>query len=198
MSLRDLVNELAREGRIPELIVELLRNDSSRSELCRYVSSDCSMVMRPIGIVRHSFDDEYVRSSMSGVDGVVEIFDEFVDGLDGIDGFSHILLISFLNKAGYTTLKVKPRRLLLFGLSESELPEVGVFSTDSPRRPNPIGLSIVRLVKRDGGSLYVSNLDLYNGTPILDIKPYTPDRRVDIASLPQWYVRLKERVSGPI
>ncbi len=112
--------------------------------------------MRPIGIVRHGLSDDAVRASSTGVDGVIEVFEEFVDGLRNIDGFSHIILISLFNKVTReqrNVLMIKPRRLVKFGISLDELPEVGVFASDSPHRPNPpIGLSIVRLVGRMAGS----------------------------------------------
>nr|WP_245522593.1 tRNA (N6-threonylcarbamoyladenosine(37)-N6)-methyltransferase TrmO [Vulcanisaeta distributa] len=159
--------------------------------------------MRPIGIVRHGLSDDVVRASGKGVDGVIEVFEEFVDGLRNIDGFSHIILISLFNKVTRdqrNILVVKPRRLVKFGVSLDELPEVGVFASDSPHRPNPIGLSIVRLVSRDGRFLRVSGLDLFDGTPILDIKPYTPDRSVSISELttPTWYSTLWRRIGGGV
>jgi tRNA-Thr(GGU) m(6)t(6)A37 methyltransferase TsaA len=152
-------------------------------------------VFRAIGVVHVDAPDEVIKSSFDGVDGVVEIFPEFEDGLTGIDGFSHIILITYLHKHRGNPLRVKPKRLIKFGVPEEVIPEVGVFVTDSPDRPNPIGLSIVKLLGREGRFLKVSGLDLFNGTPVLDIKPYTPDRVVEDIKLPKWYTDLSNVLS---
>ncbi|MGC8982749.1 MAG: tRNA (N6-threonylcarbamoyladenosine(37)-N6)-methyltransferase TrmO [Desulfurococcaceae archaeon] len=157
------------------------------------------IVLKPIGIVRTPSSDEEVKSSYFGVDGYIEVYDEYVDGLRGLEGFSHIIVLAYLHKVpedARKTLVVKHRRLLRFGLKLDELPETGVFATDSPHRPNPLALSILRVVKIEGKRIYVKNLDLYDGTPVLDIKPYTPDRCIEPSQLelPEWYVRLRARV----
>jgi tRNA (Thr-GGU) A37 N-methylase len=76
-----------------------------------------------------------------------------------------------------------------------ELPLVGVFSSDSPHRPNPLAVTIVELVKREGSQLFVNGLDLFNNTPVLDIKHYTPNRVIQNISLPQWYKELEDKVA---
>jgi len=151
--------------------------------------------LRPVGVVRVGASDEEVSSSLSGVPGVVEVFPEFAEGLEGIDGFSHLILVAYLHKvpSERKALKVRPKHFAKLGISINEVPEVGVFCTDSPRRPNPIALSIVRLVKREGRLLYVEGLDLFDGTPVLDIRAYTPDRAVLEAEVPKWYRELLER-----
>ncbi|RLG86307.1 MAG: tRNA (N6-threonylcarbamoyladenosine(37)-N6)-methyltransferase TrmO, partial [Thermoprotei archaeon] len=118
------------------------------------------MRLVPIGVVRVRYSDEEVKDSWirGGVDGVIEVFPEFEAGLEGIDGFSHLILIAWLHKVNdeqRKVLKVRHRRLLRFGIPYEDLPEVGVFCTDSPHRPNPIALTIVKLVKREGRFLYV-------------------------------------------
>lgn len=153
--------------------------------------------LKPIGIVHTQYTDEDIKNSWEGVDGVVEIFEEFSTGLEGIEGFSHIILLAFLHKTSEEqrkVLKVRHRRLLRFGIRIDDIPEVGVFCTDSPHRPNPIALTIVRLKRREGRYLYVSGLDLFNGTPVLDIKPYTPDRVIKELEVPNWYKILEHRV----
>ncbi len=151
----------------------------------------------PIGVVHVPFDDEVVRNSFDGVSGSIEVFQEFADGLVGIDGFSHIIVVAYLHKTledHRKTLIVRPRRLVKFGLRLEDIPEVGVFCTDSPHRPNPIGITIVRLLKREGRFLHVNGLDLFNKTPVIDLRPYTPDRVVSELKLPTWYLRLVEMV----
>jgi len=155
------------------------------------------VTFKPIGVVHVNFSDEDVKRSWYGVKGVVEIFPEYADGLLGIDGFSHIMLITYLHKTTSEqrkVLRVKPRRLRRFGINIEEFPEVGVFCTDSPHRPNPIGITIVKLLKREGRFLHVEGLDLFDGTPVLDIKAYTPSRIVCGLELPKWYLRLEEEV----
>ena len=97
--------------------------------------------------------------------GIVEVFESFTAGLDDIEGFERIWLISWLHLARPHRLRVVPHR---------QTGERGLFSTRSPSRPNPIGLSAVRLTRREGNLLHVADLDLLDGTPVLDIKPYSP------------------------
>ncbi len=96
--------------------------------------------------------------------GRAEIFPEYAEGLRDIDGFSHIFLLYHFHRAGPMKLTVKPF------LQDVEH---GVFATRAPCRPNPIGLSIVKLLRRKGTILYLDHLDILDGTPLLDIKPYT-------------------------
>lgn len=161
--------------------------------------------IEPIGYVRVNYSEDEVRNSWikGGVEGVIEIKEEYEKGLEGIDGFTHLILIVWMHKAvpwHRKVLKVRPKILTRFGIPESELPEVGVFSTDSPDRPNPIGVDIVEFLGRDGRLLKVRGLDLFDGTPVLDIKPFTPDHVPESSiKVPVWYMRLKklaERVLG--
>ena len=129
----------------------------------------------PIGVVRSPHTRSQATpiqpSFAGGVTGTVEMDPRLAPGLDGIEGFSHIQLVVALHAAEAMApddaagLKVVP-----FLADE----ERGVFATRSPRRPNPIGLSTVRLVRREGNVLHVENLDLLDGTPVLDVKPYIP------------------------
>jgi len=99
-----------------------------------------------------------------GCKGRVDVFPEFVAGLRDLDGFSHLYLISHLHRAG-------PPKLLVTPFLQDV--ERGVFATRAPVRPNPIGLSIVELLRIEGHVLHVAGVDLLDGTPLLDIKPYT-------------------------
>jgi len=155
------------------------------------------IILKPIGIVRTSFSDEEVKNSWEGVEGVIEVFEEYAEGLEGIEGFSHIIVLAYLHKTTEEqrkVLKVKHRRLRRFGIKIDDIPEVGVFCTDSPHRPNPIALTVVELVKKEGRFLHVKGLDLFNGTPILDIKPYTSDRVIEEFKVPEWQKILELRV----
>jgi tRNA-Thr(GGU) m(6)t(6)A37 methyltransferase TsaA len=132
---------------------------------------------RPIGVVHSPFtelDGMPIQPSRSeGATGTVELFEEYQEGLADLDGFSHLILLCHFHRAGKYRLKLVP-------FLDTELR--GLFATRAPRRPNPIGLSVVRLVSIDENWLKVENLDILDGTPVLDIKPYVPDfdQQVDI------------------
>lgn len=96
--------------------------------------------------------------------GTIEILPEFTLGLTDIEGFSHIILVYWLHKAKFGSLMVKPF---------IQDVEHGIFATRSPNRPNPLGLSIVKLVKRNKSILHIQGVDILDGTPVLDIKPYS-------------------------
>ena len=100
-----------------------------------------------------------------GIKGTIEIKDKYVDGLKDLDGFSHVHLIYLLHKVEGYMLEVKPFM--------DNTPH-GVFATRSPKRPNRIGMSIVKVNKVEDNKVYVENVDILDGTPLLDIKPYVP------------------------
>ena len=121
----------------------------------------------PIGLVHSPFAEVKgtpVQPSRSeGARGTVEIFPEYAECLSDLDGFSHIILICHFDRAREYRLKVVPYL--------DTVPR-GLFSTRSPSRPNPIGLSVVRLIGIEGNLLTIEGVDLLDGTPVLDIKPY--------------------------
>ncbi len=125
---------------------------------------------RPIGLVHTPFKKiEGMPIQPSGaaqIQGSVEIFPEFADGLQDIEDFSHLILLYHFHRTQASKLLVTP-----FLDSRSH----GIFATRAPTRPNPIGLSIVRLLERVGNILQIENVDLLDGTPVLDIKPYVPE-----------------------
>jgi len=100
-----------------------------------------------------------------GVKGTIEIFKEFVTGLKDLDGFSHLILIYHLHKVIHDSLLVKPFL---------DTVEHGIFATRSPVRPNPIGLTVVKLIEIKNNLITIENLDILYETPLLDIKPYLP------------------------
>ena len=127
------------------------------------------MKLEPIGII-HSPHQEAVgtpvQSSMAGgVEGTIEIYPQFAQGLKDIEGFERIWLVYWFHRA-------KPTKLLVVPYLDT-VPH-GVFATRAPCRPNPIGLSSVRLLKVQGNILHVEGLDVLDGSPLLDIKPYIP------------------------
>ncbi len=152
--------------------------------------------LKRIGTVRLEDGGEEAVKRGGTARGAVEVLDEYAPGLEGLDGFSHLILLSYLDRVTPEergTLKVKPRRFIREGASPAEVPIVGVFSTASPHRPNPIAVTIVRLLRREGSRLEVDGLDLFDSTPVVDIKPYTENRAVAGVEYAPWYSRLKNR-----
>jgi tRNA (adenine37-N6)-methyltransferase len=123
---------------------------------------------KPIGYVGNSFvSHEFCRKS-DDILSEIHLKRKLSPGLDGIEDFSHILVIFWLNRINNrekTALKVHPRR-------DHSFPLTGVFATRSPARPNTLGVTVVNLIKRDKNVLTVKGLDAFDGTPVLDIKPY--------------------------
>ena len=147
----------------------------------------------PIGVVHTRETRDAIKEKRAGIVSEIEVFPEFEEALGGLEGFSHVFVISHLNQLRpeqIGPLKVKPKALLRYGLKLEELPTVGVFALDSPTRPNPIGLSLVSLVGRKGRTLTVRGLDVFDGTPVLDIKPYESGYRTEAYSVPEWHAAL--------
>lgn len=123
-----------------------------------------------IGVVHSPFKelkDMPIQPSRSeGVTGTVEIFDEFQEGLNDLEGFSHIILLYHFHMVTDHRLQVVPFL--------DTVPR-GLFATRAPVRPNPIGLSVIRLENIQGGVLSVLDLDILDKTPVLDIKPYVTE-----------------------
>ncbi len=136
---------------------------------------------KQIGIIHSPFKEPKgipIQSSAArGIGGTIEVFPEYAEGLEDLDGFSHILLLYHFHMVRESLLKVRPF------MDEQEH---GVFSTRAPSRPNPIGISIVRLVGIDGNLLRVRDVDIVDGTPLLDIKPYVPEFDVRAVERKGW------------
>jgi tRNA-Thr(GGU) m(6)t(6)A37 methyltransferase TsaA len=126
-----------------------------------------TFALRPIGFVRSPYTEtkEIPRGlgAKHEAEGVLDILEEFELGLTDIEGFSHLFVVWVFDRS---------ERYELLGTPPSDNRAHGVFATRSPRRPNPIGLTVVELLKRHGPRLHVRGIDMLDGTPILDIKPY--------------------------
>ena len=125
---------------------------------------------QPIGVIHTPFakpDGMPIQpAGGAGVKGTVEVFAEYRSGLKDLDGFSHIILLYHFHRSLGFSLRVVP-----FMDSEAR----GLFATRAPKRPNPIGISVVQLDKIEDGVIYIRNVDVLDGTPLLDIKPYVPE-----------------------
>lgn len=145
---------------------------------------------KPIGIIHTPFATPegmpIQPAGAAGVHGTVEIFEEYWAGLKDLDGFSHIILLYHFHRNQGFSLRLVP-----FMDTQSR----GVFATRAPKRPNPIGLSIVALDSIEGGVLRVQNVDILDGTPLLDIKPYVPefDSHTDIRT--GWLEEVRKTVA---
>ena len=123
---------------------------------------------RPIGLVHSPLREKSetpIQAAFSQIEGTVEVYPEHAAGLKDIEGFSHIFLLYWFHQSqGY--------RLIVRPFLDPE--ERGLFAVRYPARPNPIGISVVELVERDENQLRVRGLDVFDGTPLLDIKPFVP------------------------
>jgi len=131
--------------------------------------ADRQIIFRPIGVIHTPYQEQsgtpIQPAYAGGAEGTVVVYPEFAEGLADLDGFERIWLLSHLDRTREARMKVIPYR-------DTKLR--GLFATRAPSRPNPIGLSVVRLLEVKGDTLRVADVDLLDGTPLLDIKPYVP------------------------
>jgi tRNA (adenine37-N6)-methyltransferase len=141
------------------------------------------IVIKPIGVIHSPFQDKAetpIQPSRSQAVGQVEVYPEFVEGLNDLDGFSHIILVyAFHQSQGYS--------LTVLPFLDDKMH--GLFATRHPCRPNPIGLSIVRLLSIDKNILNIQGVDMLDDTPLLDIKPYVSEFDTQSNVLSGWYIQ---------
>ena len=144
------------------------------------------IILKTIGVIHTPFQETTgmpIQSARSDFEGSVEVDAEYLDGLDGIEEFSHIYLLYALHRAETNgPLKVQP-------FLDDRLH--GIFATRFPMRPNPIGISVVRLTGRKGSILHFKGADMLDGTPLLDIKPYIPEFDIFDVEKIGWYQNRK-------
>ena len=149
------------------------------------MSSKGKTNLTPIGFVRTNAVGDEVKDK-NRLSQII-IHDELAEALDGIAGFSHLFVLFWLHEISdehRKTLKVHPR-------GRRDLPLLGVLATRTMLRPNPIGLTLVELVKFEGNVLTVRGLDAFDGTPVLDVKPFDSWDMAKHARVPQWWVKLE-------
>lgn len=146
---------------------------------------------QPIGVIHTPFTKPEGMPiqpvGAAGVKGTVEIFEEYRPALQDLDGFSHIILLYHFHRSHGFDLHVVP-------FMDSELR--GLFATRAPKRPNPIGLSVVQLVRIEAGVLHILNVDILDGTPLLDIKPYVPEFDAPVKVRAGWLEKASRTVSS--
>lgn len=146
-----------------------------------------ALICHPIGYVKNEISPgQDVR--WEEIDSQVVIEESFSEGLEGLEEFSHIIVLFWLHRK-----KEEPPPLKIRPEMREDMPLLGVLATRSPVRPNPIGLTVVELLERQGNTLRVRGLDAYDGTPVLDIKPYLPrGDLVEKVRVAPWVKRLWE------
>jgi len=144
-----------------------------------------TITINPIGYVKNSIKSAH-GVDWSTIESEIIIYDDFASALDGIEDFNYIEVIFWmhLSPPPPSSLKIHPR-------GRRELPLLGIFATRSPIRPNPIGVSVVKLIRRCGNKLIVLGLDALDGSPVLDIKPFIPiesrfKKAIKEARVPTW------------
>jgi tRNA-Thr(GGU) m(6)t(6)A37 methyltransferase TsaA len=144
-----------------------------------------------IGIIHSPFMDlegmPIQPPGAAGVKGTVEVLEDFHSGLKDLDGFSHIILLYYFHRSYGFNLHVVP-----FMDSEPR----GLFATRAPKRPNPIGFSVVQLDKIEDGVLYIRGVDILDGTPLLDIKPYVHEFDAQGETRTGWLEKARKTVSN--
>ena len=144
---------------------------------------------QPIGIIHSPFKNvegvPIQPTGAAGIQGSAEILPELAEGLKDLDGFSHIILLYHFHRVQESKLTVTP-----FLNSQPR----GVFATRAPTRPNPVGLSVVRLLSIDRNILHIENVDIIDRTPLLDIKPYVPEFDQHPADRVGWLEKARREV----
>lgn len=137
-------------------------------------------MLKSIGYVTTDFGEEVKKQPGTTVSTLI-INPKIASALDGIELYSHLIIIYYMHKVtAIKELKIHPRR-------RNDLGKVGLFATRTPNRPNPIGVTVVKLLERHYNIVKVQGLDAVDGTPILDIKPYTYSDMRDNVDVPEWY-----------
>lgn len=154
----------------------LIQTDSNRE----------SMELRAIATVKNEVRETGKREDWDRIVSEIVFNPAFEDALDGLKEFSHVIVLFWMHRSSAGECPVTKTHPQM----RKDLPLVGVFATRSPVRPNPLGMTVVRLVKRRRNILEVTGLDAIDGTPVIDIKPYLPSDLISQASVPDWVHKL--------
>ena len=153
------------------------------------MSASSKICLKPVGVVQTEAVDKEVRDK-SVVSRIV-FREDYIKALEGVEEFSHLFVLFWLHEMSNKdrqVVKVRPR-------GRSDMPLLGIFATRTPHRPNPIGLTRVKILNINGNVVTVQGLDAYDGTPVLDIKPFDSWDTTEEFKVPNWWKKLeKERI----
>jgi tRNA-Thr(GGU) m(6)t(6)A37 methyltransferase TsaA len=155
------------------------------------LNSEKRIILNPIGFVRTEAVGDEVKDKTRT--SQIVIHNELAEALEGIEDFSHLFVLFWLHEISSEerkTLKVHPR-------GRKDLPLLGVFASRTNLRPNPVGLTLVELVKVEGNVLTVRGLDAFDGTPVLDVKPFDSWDMAKDAKVPSWWTKLEKEKAQP-
>ncbi len=139
--------------------------------------------INPIGFVKNN-EKEPRFGSFSSVITEIEVDEKFTDALNGIDDYSHVIIVFWMDKVKESVITHRPQ-------GNPEVPVIGIFACRCPQRPNPIAITTVKLIERNGNKIKVNGLDILDGTPVIDIKPYWPIYdKVHEGIIPDWVNKL--------
>ncbi len=142
------------------------------------------ITLNPIGYVKNNVKEPRFGNFADEISEII-VNKEFTNALDGIEDYSHIIIVYWMDKIKNYVIKHRPQ-------GNPDVPEVGIFACRCPPRPNPVAITTVRLVGRKGNTIKVKGLDIIDGTPVIDIKPYWPQYDVaKNAKIPEWVNRLE-------
>ena len=147
------------------------------------MSRDLTIDLRPIGVIRTDVPDGEVARRRREIVSIIEVWPEYAAGLRGIEGYSHLFVLFALHRAeSAPSMTAHPR-------GDTTQPAQGVFAARGRNHPNGLGLAVVELLAVEGATLTVRKLDAFDGTPLLDIKPYDSYDVVNDPRVPDWWRR---------
>ncbi len=140
--------------------------------------------IKPVGFVKNNVMEQRFGNFAEEVSEIV-LDKKFTDALNGIDDYSHVIIVYWMDKVKGYVIAHRPQ-------GNPRVPIVGIFACRCPPRPNPVAITTVRLLKREGNRIWVKGLDILDGTPVIDIKPHWPKYdRVEEAKIPEWVNELQ-------
>ncbi len=142
------------------------------------------ITLRPIGFVKNNIKKLRFGGFADEISEII-VDEKFTEALDGIDDYSHVIIVYWMDKVKGHVIKHQPQ-------GNPNVPVVGIFACRCPQRPNPIGMTTVRLLEHKGNRIKVKGLDVLDGTPVIDIKPYWPQYdKIEDGKIPEWVNRLE-------
>ena len=142
------------------------------------------IILKPIGFVKNSVKQPRFGNFANEVSEVI-VDEKFAEALKGIDDYSHVIIVYWMDRVKDYVIQHQPQ-------GNPNVPIVGIFACRCPQRPNPIAITTVKLIGREGNKIKVKGLDTLDGTPVIDIKPYWPQYdKVEDCKIPDWVNKLE-------